>query len=1052
MFRKTFTVISYVLVLAIALSAAMPAMAAGPIRKQVDANPPDFFEQTATLPRGLDPAMLNVVVRMQDQSVAETEATLGRKLSDSEGKSISDSLKSKQDGLKGSIEKAGGHVTDQFQSAINGIKVQIESDKLDKLAALPGVVEILPVQKFVTDNATSVPYIGAPAVWDAGSAPNLHGEGIKVGIIDTGIDFTHANFGGPGTPEAFAAASADSTNPADPALFGPSAPKVKGGYDLVGDAYNANVAGSLPVPDPNPLDCAGHGSHVAGTVAGYGVNADGSTYTGPYNSSIYTPGAFRIGPGVAPQAELYAYRVFGCAGSTDVVVDAIDRAVQDGMDVINMSLGSSFGTARTADAVAADNAARAGVIVVASAGNAGPNPYIVGSPSTANGAISVAASDPYPSFPGAQLTLSTGVVIPAIIANGAAITDGTTYSNILTLVDDTATAVNESLGCNTTDYPASLPADTLVVTVRGVCARVAKAIAGQKAGAAAVAMVNNSTGLPPYEGAIFSNPDNGELYTVTIPFYGVKGLATTATSDGAKLRAANGGSATAVNANIPNPGFSGIASFSSGGPRFGDSFLKPEITAPGVSTFSTAIGTGNQGEFLSGTSMAAPHVAGVAALVKQAHPDWKEEKLKAAIVGTGNPGAVAGFTPRLAGAGLVQPYAAVLTNAVAAGGEHGVIALNFGYQELTKNLTQSGNIKVSNMGSAPVTFNVSITNQSGVPHSLTPKSSSITVAAHEDANLKLTLNVPAATAGTSDGFFDAAGMVTLTPAGGGNNGVTLNVPYYLVPRPTSTLSAKSSSGDKVTAAKPSTIVTVSNKAGSALAGNADFYAWGIHSNATAGNTSNDVRDLGVQAFQNAGGLNNPLIVFGLNTYHRWSTASTNEFDVFVDVDPQNNNGDDYIVVGVDYGAITTGSFTGQYGTFVFSTRSGGASALNPANTYAPNNSSSAALVILRSQLCRASEPCLSVSNPRFTYSVVSYDLLGTGIDVVPGTAAFNAFSPSITTGDFLAGILPGTAASATISINPTEWAQTPALGVMVLTTENKSGADEAQELRLSLKK
>jgi hypothetical protein len=192
-------------------------------------------------------------------------------------------------------------------------------------------------------------------------------------------------------------------------------------------------------------------------------------------------------------------------------------------------------------------------------------------------------------------------------------------------------------------------------------------------------------------------------------------------------------------------------------------------------------------------------------------------------------------------------------------------------------------------------------------------------------------------------------------------------------------------------------------------------------------------------------------VFGVNTYQRWSTPSSNEFDIFVDVDPQNNNGDDYIVVGFDFGAIATGSFTGQYGTFVFSTRSAGASSLNPANTFAPTDSSTVALAILRSQLCRSGQPCLSATNPRFTYHVVSFDVLGTAVDVVPGTAAFNAFSPSISTGAFLAGIAPNTSASTVISINPAEWAQTPALGVMVLATENKSGANEALEVPLSLK-
>jgi minor extracellular serine protease Vpr len=463
---------------------------------------------------------MTVVLKMAGDPVAVVRSRApGKHIAEADRKVIENALRTQQEALIPEIEAQGATVLATFQHAINGIKVRATADQIASLARLPGVVAVKPVLTYKMDNATSVPFIGTPAVWQG--PPGLHGEKVKVAVIDTGVDFTHANFGGPATPAAYKAAFATDTLPADPAFFGPNAPKVKGGTDLVGDAYNADDPTSVPKPDPNPLDCAGHGSHVSGTVAGFGVLSDGTTFKGPYDAT--TPSHhFTIGPGVAPLADLYMVKVFGCVGSTNVVVEAFDWVVANDMDVVNLSLGSPFGAENTADAEAAENAVNAGVIVVASAGNSGFAPYITGSPASGDKVVSAAAMDRTASFPGVTLALSTGKSIVAQNSNIATFTDGTSLP-VFVLPDKKGSgAAGVSLGCDPTEYTAAGVNGKLVVVQRGFCARVAKAIYGQQAGAAAVAMINNATGFPPIEGQITSNPDTGMSYTVTIPFLGVK--------------------------------------------------------------------------------------------------------------------------------------------------------------------------------------------------------------------------------------------------------------------------------------------------------------------------------------------------------------------------------------------------------------------------------------------------------------------------------------------------------------------------------------------------
>ena len=981
---------------------------------QVSASPQEFA--TSFLPAILKGGKLvRVVVIMSGDSVASVRAKMPMlKMAAIHADAIQRQAVEQQAAIKPMLELHGAKVLAQYQHALNGIKVEVDSSKIAALAKLPGVVSVLPVRIYNRTNAVSVPFIGAPAVWQG--IPGFRGEGIKIAILDTGIDYTHANFGGPGTVAAFNAAFATSTAPANPAYFGPSAPKVKGGTDLVGDTYDANPNNStyqpVPHPDPNPLDCpatsgnVGHGSHVAGSAAGFGV-LNNATYNGPYNSAAYQQ-HFQIGPGVAPKADIYAVRVFGCNGSTDVVTEAIDWAVANNVDVISMSLGADFGDANTSDAIAVHNAVLAGITVVSASGNAGPAPYITSSPASGTGGITAAAMDGTPGFPGVNIALNTGPTVLAINANNAPLPGGSLPIIVLRNPDNSI-----SLGCNDSEYAGV--AGKLVVTLRGVCARVARAQMGQAHGAAAVVMINTDPGFPPFENTIPG---------VTIPFLGVP------STNGNTVAAA--ASATLSSAGIiPNPAFETIATFSSGGPRYGDSFFQPSVAAPGVSVFSTASGTGIDGQALSGTSMATPMIAGVAALVRQAHPGWSELAQRAAITQTGDRFQMVGYSARLAGTGVVQPLPATQTQAVVLGTASDPEPLSLGFTELTTlDYSAIRNIDIRNNGATPIQFNVNVTPAGGVPHTVAPfKASSITVPPLSDALFPIKISVPVATVGgthplgTINGFKDVAGTVTLTPASPSmNGGVSLNVPYYLVPRARSLIAV---SHDVPNLANPNATLTVSNGP-AAIAGTADFYAWGL-SSPPQGLAYVDTRAVGVQAFPSG---SNSTLVFAVSTYTRFSNPAPFQWDIAIDVDGDGVT--DFFVFGVDVAQVAALP-SGRLVSVVTNARTG--AIINPVRfADVATDNTTLLLAVTASQLG------LSPTRPRFSYQAFAFNF--DGGEQVGGTAKFNAFTPAISTGQFVS-VPPNGTATVPVSINTAEWANTKPLGVMVVSQDNANGAPQA---------
>jgi hypothetical protein len=213
-----------------------------------------------------------------------------------------------------------------------------------------------------------------------------------------------------------------------------------------------------------------------------------------------------------------------------------------------------------------------------------------------------------------------------------------------------------------------------------------------------------------------------------------------------------------------------------------------------------------------------------------------------------------------------------------------------------------------------------------------------------------------------------------------------------------------------------------------LAGTADFYAWGHEDlNDDAGYV--DIRAAGVQSFASG---TSQILVFAINTHRSWSTPSLIEFDIPVDTNADGQP--DYVVIGIDQGLLAGTGFNGRVLSAVLNLATNTISAQFFA--VAPTNGSTILLPVTAAQLG------LTPESPRFSYSVASFDLDSADVDETAGAASFNAFSSSVSQGDFLS-IAPGAVEFVPVSFNPTEQALTPALGHMIVTLDNRGGSREA---------
>jgi minor extracellular serine protease Vpr len=975
-------------------------------------------DPSAGVPAGLGAdAVVSATVELVGDGVSEQQGDAIAKQTAFDEAAAVQRVAAQQNAVIPAIQATGATVTGQLTHVINGVRVRVEVADLGKLGAVPGVARVQVAKQLTIDNGASNDYSGVPAVWeDLGYT----GAGMKIGIIDDGIDYLHADFGGNGDPAEYAA---NDRTVVEEGSF-PTV-KVAGGYDFVGDDYDAGSdpepnESDVPVPDPDPLACGDHGTHVAGTAGGAGVTADGATFAGPYDAATMNSTEFLVSPGSAPEATLYAYKVFGCDGSVndDVIVAAIDMAVADGVDVINMSLGSAWGRAENIEADAIDNATAAGVLVVASAGNEGANAYMTGAPAASDRALSVAANDT--SFKTlTPVLLSGGITSSAVNAN---------FHNFTAPL--TGDMVWVGLGCEAADYAAV--AGKVAVTVRGTCARVDRATFGDAAGAVAVIMVNNAPGRPPVE---------GEIEGVDIPFVGIDGVEAAAVE-----AAATAGASVTMTAGepAPNPGYSKTASFTSGGPRNGDSGLKPEVMAPGVSVKSAKAGGGTAALRLSGTSMSAPHTAGIAALVRQAHPDWSPMQVKAAMQNTADPTKVPDYDPRRAGTGAVDAQAAVSTVAYA-GTANGRNSISFGFRQVTVGAFASRSYRIYNTGTSAITYDL-VTDFSGDDYDIDIQvfPASVTVPAGGSRPVFVTMYISAEVAAALPGAGAApAGQVTsvygaivASPRNAAPGVHQLRTAFNVVPHGTSDIRG-SYKQDRKTGKATARFRNYGNHAG-----DADIYQWIITD--PAGDTTNketaDIVDVGVQSYD-AEPLFGPdfagdrLIYFNVNTAKPTSTQATHVLDARID---SNRDGTaDFQVLVADAGLLADGSPTGVLQAIVVDLSNG--EIVDQWDAAAPMNGSTIQFPILASDI--------GATGP--FDMVIAGD---TAVDTAPAddtaVGTFDPFNPAVTQGATIA--LPANSGwvEVPVTIDAAQVAIQKPFGWLIASVDDAGGFREGDTIRL----
>ncbi len=441
----------------------------------------------------------------------------------------------------------GIDVIKTYDTLFQGIALKAPPEKLKKLQNISFIKTVHPVRTYETQHISSLDQLedGQVVFPESLHDTTYTGKGVKVGIIDTGIDYHHPDL---------------SAN-------------YKGGYDLVD-------------LDEDPMETQGdqsvatsHGTHVAGIIAANGKLK-----------------------GVAPEADIYAYRALGPGGvgSSVHVIAALEQAVKDGVDVINLSLGNSVNGPDYPTSMAVNRASDLGIAMVIANGNDGPDVWSIGAPATATNALSVGATTHERKAPSLDIGVNADDISLAEM-HGSIPWELTKDYEIEDLNDE-----------------ADL-VDKIAISERDDISFFEKAQKAEQAGAVALIIYNYESDL--IQGSIEGDEPIG-IPVAIMPRADALHIQEQMLKETVYARSKY----EQVNKQV--------APFSSRGPVAVNWNIKPDILAPGTNIVSTVPG-GYQAQ--QGTSMAAPHVAGGVALLKEAHPQWTNEQIIGALKTTANP-------------------------------------------------------------------------------------------------------------------------------------------------------------------------------------------------------------------------------------------------------------------------------------------------------------------------------------------------------------------------------------------------------------------------------